>query len=386
MNFSGGVSGVSPEQQRLLKSNSHGFGQLTSSGRPAPLEFLQLLTLPLLIFGFTVFCLCSSLRYQNEAVLDHVLLYGVILLLAVPTVTLLVFVVGIVLSRQRTLVSWPAVVYWGYWPFWKAALCWAALYASCQLGNHVWSAYLLPSMQLADMQVYKNIDPAEVSGVRLQDAGVVDFSQSTGVDRTKGSCLRNGAVYCIAPIVVGGEFNTSKTSGVQDLFMAGKDCCSCSGETVGEFRCGDWSKPISATGYAKQIGGLRVVNQVDADFYRLAAQDWSATFQKEVNHAIFFDWVDGPALTLEESRTHGQRVLAGAVLLAPLALMAAALALRGGFAYLRYTGNAVPTGAPIPVGTGLPEKVNQHLLPEMHADNLERQAQMSGEAMRYSVL
>eukprot|EP00929_Paragymnodinium_shiwhaense_P052825 TRINITY_DN26456_c0_g1_i1.p1 TRINITY_DN26456_c0_g1~~TRINITY_DN26456_c0_g1_i1.p1 ORF type:complete len:382 (+),score=87.08 TRINITY_DN26456_c0_g1_i1:97-1242(+) len=377
-------AGITPEQRRLLQSKNHGFNQLVATGSMRLGEMLNFVGLPVVIFEFCLICLCSSLRYHQEDLLAHVRITGLMFFLTVPTVTIFVFLVGVMLSREHTVVSWPAVTYWGYWPFWRALLCWAAMYSASDIGNHLWYTYFLPHLQLDRLQVYHQLDPDQAPGRRLQDAGVVEFDAKAGVDRAKASCLRSGSVYCIAPIIVGDEINASSRGGSQDLFMAGRDCCSCEGEDVGGFRCGDWSKPISKIGYAKQIGGLRVVNGNYNDFYRLASDDWATTYHKEVNHAIFFEWVDHPALALQDMQNRGERLMWCALLGAPLASLILGQLLRVLFGYLRETGAAAPTGAPVPVGLG--HGVNKRFFPDMHADREERQAQMSAETLKYSIL
>merc|ERR1719401_690631 len=115
------------------------------------------------------------------------------------------------------------------------------------------------------LQAYSGIDPSSVSGKRLQDAGVVAFNASAGVDRMRAGCLKNGATFCVAPVVPGGELSPD-SSKTQDLFMVGTDCCSC----PGEFRCGDWNIP-------KPLGGLRVFDADKHSLFKLAAEERAVT-------------------------------------------------------------------------------------------------------------
>ncbi|CAL1156818.1 unnamed protein product [Cladocopium goreaui] len=101
-------------------------------------------------------------------------------------------------------------------------------------------------------QVYQSINPlnANVTGLRLQDAGAITFDRNSGVDRMMTGCFVDTTTFCVAAITSvsekAGRLIPSDLS-QYDLFMTGTDCCEC----PGEFRCGDWNHP------GEHLGGLR---------------------------------------------------------------------------------------------------------------------------------
>ena len=49
----------------------------------------------------------------------------------------------------------------------------------------------------------KNIDPTSAGGARLLDAGVVEFTNDSFVEAEKALGLKDGTIYCVAPITRG---------------------------------------------------------------------------------------------------------------------------------------------------------------------------------------
>lgn len=157
------------------------------------------------------------------------------------------------------------------------------------MGNHLWYNNFQTYLEYKNLQAYSNVDSFSQSGNRLQDAGLVVFNESDGVDRSKGACIVNGHTYCVAPIMLGGQVKkgVSQTfTGMQDLFMAGIDCCNC---PVTDFRCGDWADPTH-----EAVGGMRLLDDGARKMYRLAAEKWMVDYDKKSVHTIFFHWTNDP--------------------------------------------------------------------------------------------
>jgi len=175
-----------------------------------------------------------------------------------------------------------------WWPWWRFFMGVLAAVLGALLGRYIWHDMFNPYFELADLQVYSNVDPAVVAGDRLQDAGLVDFSPGVGVDRARGGCFKDGVTYCVAPILKGGAvlpgLADATQSGSYDFFVVGIDCCSCPNQ---DYRCGQFNNPLAD-------GGLRSIDYKSRPFYRLATEDWAAAYNKPVKHAIFFEWVQNP--------------------------------------------------------------------------------------------
>jgi hypothetical protein len=351
-----GFGGLTSEQQSLLKRNNHGLQLLKMGGHLNIWQMIDLVWLPVTIFAFTLLCLASSVRFDNEWLVHLVLCFGLIALLAVPTIAVLVLSFGVLSTHIYSRVRWPAAIYWGYWPFWTFVLCWSAFGIASRLGNSMWYHEVLPDMQLNRLQSYHAIDPSSFRGPRFQDAGIVTFNESVGVDRAQSGCLKNAATYCVAPIVIGDEMSVANATSMHDLFMAGKDCCEC----PGEFRCGDWNRPT------KRVGGFRIMDPTDSAFYRLAVEEWGAKYRQDSKHPIFFEWVDQPFDALADMHIRGQRLMVGLLIFAPVVIGILIHLLNLAFGVLQTRGRASPIDPPMPHAAGFGYAVSKRLLPQMH--------------------
>merc|ERR1719171_3482699 len=182
----------------------------------------------------------------------------------------------------------PAFIYWCWWPFWAFVLSLSAMFAGIALGQYLWYEEFMPYATLSRLQTYGMINPRLVPGERLQDSGIVEFANGVGLDRSKGGCFVNGRTYCVAPIIEGGALRSSlgdmPSSGGYDYFAVGVDCCSCPNQ---DFRCGEWNNPLA-------LGGLRSVDKSARPFFKMAVDDWSASYGKNPRHPLFFEWVNNP--------------------------------------------------------------------------------------------
>eukprot|EP00448_Togula_jolla_P003959 CAMPEP_0170600364 /NCGR_PEP_ID=MMETSP0224-20130122/17294_1 /TAXON_ID=285029 /ORGANISM="Togula jolla, Strain CCCM 725" /LENGTH=310 /DNA_ID=CAMNT_0010925083 /DNA_START=243 /DNA_END=1175 /DNA_ORIENTATION=- len=287
------------------------------------------------------------------------------ILIVSPTVAFVVLCVGILTTTCRSRVRWPPVVYWAWWPsvrFWSCVL---ALVLGMKIGNYLWENQFEPYQQMMRLQAYNNVNPSEVQGVRLQDAGIALFNETAGVDRGRTGCLKNGPTYCIAPIVKGGQImQGNEADGQFDLFMAGTDCCSC----PGEFRCGQWDMPSPV------LGGVRIVDSTDNQFYKLAAEAWSGLYGKPVRRPIFFKWVADPVKAWGNLRSNGVKFEALALLCIPLGLVLLMFIANGLIRLLNTYGWAAPMEAPLPP-PGLGRMMSAKFLPNMHRHQQDAEAQ-----------
>lgn len=351
--------GVPAEQRALLKNRNFGIRPLSTAGHLSAWRLLSMTWQAILIYIFTLLLLTAAdFRFTNAALMSVLYYVGLALLMLVPVVAIGVLVAGVVSTRLQSRVRFSAAVYWSWWPFWRFMLCVAAAACGTYLGNALWNQHFLPYTRLARLQAYSNIDPRINGGKRLQDAGVVSFNASAGVDRTRAGCLKNGATYCVAPIIIGKDVVKDLLGGdahpTQDLFMAGVDCCDC----PGEFRCGDWDRPL-------QLGGLRVFDATRHSFYTLAAQDWSATLHRSLGHPLFFEWTAHPMQTFQDLNDKGNHLRMLAFLAGPSLIVLATIALNGLLALLCRAGLAAPIETPVPP-PGLGRAMRSHFMPHMH--------------------
>lgn len=355
---------VTPEQRNLLQSRTFSLRPLSTAGDLSFGRLFRLIWLPVAVFAFTVLVLvATSIRYSSPT-LDSIILYsGLTVLLAYPTVALGLLVFGVVVARLHARVRWSAVMYWAYWPFWKLAMCLIAAAIGMQIGNYLWFSYFYSHQRYQNLQAYSGINAETTAGVRLMDAGIVTFDEGTGVDRMRISALKNGAVYCIAPILKNGTLQANPNDdSTYDLFMVGTDCCD-----NGEFRCGEWNLPGVP-------GGMRLLNEQATAMYRLASQDWATTYSKTVMHPIFFEWTSDPISAYTGMLTRGYKILALSLFLFPAATMIVAILLNGIIHLLADSGVATTLSAPLPQGS-VGRMLSSRFLPDIYKKQEEVRSQ-----------
>lgn len=356
-----------PEQKALLQ-NCKSFQHLGTS--PPMFSFsttLNIVWLPLLIFIFALVVLTSiPIRYTIPGLALAICIVGLCVMLIYPALSMGSLVFAVVTAK---FVSWDdtrvsAIVYWSYWPMWKGTMCWMAMLFGCLLGNHLWYNQIYPHTRIHRLQAYQEIDPARVGGVRLQDAGIVRFTEAADVDRLSIGCLKDKSTYCVAPIL-NNSHNLKETNYQQyDFFMAGTDCCAC----PGEFRCGDWDK-------ASQLGGLRIIDSDARDFYKLAIEDWAAAYGKTTAHPIFLHWAHDPVAANNEIEDRGWRFFVLALLAAPSMFVLMALVLQGIFRYLCEEGFAVRESLVLP-SDGVAHWLCVRFVPDMHKHSVNTHTQL----------
>lgn len=201
-------------------------------------------------------------------------------------ITVVLFLLAVVKNKYLHEFYRSSLFFWGWWPMWLLVTVSGATAVGFLTGSYLWNDCLGPYFELKKLQKYKDINPEHIPGSRLQDAGLVDFTNFVEMDRSKGGCYMNqGNTYCLAPIVNGGEvkygMQGTPRTGSFDYFAVGINCCSCPNR---DFQCGDWRNPIAS-------GGIRSLDARARPFYQLALDDWQASYQKSSKSPLFFEWV-----------------------------------------------------------------------------------------------
>ncbi|OLQ01225.1 hypothetical protein AK812_SmicGene16032 [Symbiodinium microadriaticum] len=228
IHLDGGLK-VPAEQRALLSRRNYTLRPLSSVGALGPWKVLDVAWQPAAVF---IVSMLVHAKLHMAALTAGVLF----VFLVFPTMELVVLLIGIVAAAIWRGVRWQSVVFWTWWPFWKFLLCVGAASLGTALGGSLWQHSYHPSQLLSKMQVYESISPANATGLRLQDAGQISFATAVGVNRQMTGCLKDGATFCIAPVVAIGEkdgLRVPANMSQYDLFMVGVDCCEC----PGEFRC-----------------------------------------------------------------------------------------------------------------------------------------------------
>mmetsp|Transcript_126650 Transcript_126650/g.364238 ORF Transcript_126650/g.364238 Transcript_126650/m.364238 type:complete len:316 (-) Transcript_126650:65-1012(-) len=173
----------------------------------------------------------------------------------------------------------------GHWPKLAAVLFGAASLVAVVISEMNYWYFSQPYFLLDSLRAYDDVNPAEMDGVRLMDAGRVRFDEGARLATDMAMSYTSWDIYCVAPITtaVGLPSQGSRLMSY-DLWAVGVNCCR-AGET--NFRCGEYDK-------AAAHSGLRQVSAEQRPYFRLAVQQAEAEYNIEATHPIFFYWVEDP--------------------------------------------------------------------------------------------
>jgi len=165
------------------------------------------------------------------------------------------------------------------WYVYIAMTSMLALIVGLVAGESNYLTYMQPYYNLHGLAHYKDIDTNSYVGSQLMDAGRIDFKTGTKLDLKRSMGFKNKDIYCVAPIVTkGAGANASKSV---DFWAVGKNCCS---GLQADFHCSGFSD-------SKATGVIRMMEEEDRTYYRLAVQEAEATYHMKASHPLFFEWV-----------------------------------------------------------------------------------------------
>lgn len=162
------------------------------------------------------------------------------------------------------------------------------LFASCLLawigafGLGLWNygSNMLPYYNIVTLNTYTNVDPGQIAGTGVMDAGRLSFKAGSFIDTKKAIGFKNVDTYCVAPVT-----STKTPLLTYDFWAVGVNCCS--GEP-GDFHCGEYD------GTLQLGGGDRVLDSSSIKWFTLATQQAESLYHLRVGHAIFFKNVADP--------------------------------------------------------------------------------------------
>jgi len=291
----------------MYHPNSYGANQDIASNKPIIQQPPQAMKKRFNLVGgvfalfipWTLFCLVVALWSFDFRYLHPAATVGITLIFVIPLVLMTVY---------KVIQSFRALVYGRYnlvdtgdkaaWTLFILISCCVALICAFLLGNYNYQMNMRGVYDVTSMNSYVGVNPSTMRGQELMDAGQVQFIDGTNLDFKYANGFKNTDVYCVAPIT----FKDTVLS-AYDFWAVGKNCCSDSSTT--DFKCGEYQ----TTGLK---GGLRMVEDADRDFYRLAVQQAESTFALKAIHPLFFYWAQDPSeLVASKERVGYQWVLAG---------------------------------------------------------------------------
>jgi hypothetical protein len=210
-----------------------------------------------------------------------------------------------------TLVTIAIALLWCLWLVSFYAACWARLnimeptwltYFSFTLllavvtgplcGQWIYNSLYEPYLRVRDLKTITNFDVSHERSSSILDAGIVYFAAGQFLDGLRSWHFKHHTTYCVAPIVHDRSALPSTAS--YDFWAVGKDCCS---TTSSDFRCGAWGKPHSSA-------AIRVLDEEDVPFYRLAVQQAETLYGITAANPVFFKWSIDPELEVNSWEEH----------------------------------------------------------------------------------
>lgn len=162
------------------------------------------------------------------------------------------------------------------WALFIAVTAAVAFGVGVPMGSYNYSKNMRGIYDVQSLNAFVEVNPATMRGQELMDAGRVQF---------------------VAPITVN---NAALAS--YDFWAVGKNCCS---DQLADFRCGAYKSQEAK-------GGVRVTDDVDRDFYRLAVQQAQSAHAIKAIHPLFFEWTgDTHEQMLNDERAGYQFFLMG---------------------------------------------------------------------------
>jgi len=180
-------------------------------------------------------------------------------------------------------------------PNWFTFLCIASLVAwfgGVICGNWNFDHNMRPFYNVEDMNTYVGVDPSTARGPELMDAGRAMFADASRLDLSKSMGFRSTDTYCVAPVTMG-----ESPLATYDFWAVGMNCCS---GNAGDFHCGQFNNPHAGA-------GLRLMDDEQRTFYRLAVQQAEAAYQIQALHPVFFIWMEDPVAEMAAYQDDGFR-------------------------------------------------------------------------------
>jgi len=237
------------------------------------------LVLPWLLFSLMYALMSFSLHYEQPAVCYLCVVIGFLVVLMTAKLAF-----DAVTKQRRDGSADPS------WFVFLAVACFVAWMGGVALGDLNYYYNMQPFYVIRTLNSYPSVDPSEMSGQQLMDAGRMTFVSGSKLDLKKSMAFRNLDTYCVAPIVGNMTKGTS-----YDFWAVGLNCCS---GKPGTFGCGEYNNPHA-------LSGLRVMREDQIGFYRLAVHQAEASYNIKAPHPLFFHWMQDPVAEISAYSDEG---------------------------------------------------------------------------------
>jgi len=230
------------------------------------------IVLPSLIFALVYYARAMWVRYQYPWLSVGIATWFFLMVLFTGAMAL-----GSCLGKNKTgdsgLVS--------FLLFFTCLLAWAAAFYTGDITFHQYTENYYGLMRL---NTYRSVDPQKSNGQQVMDAGVIEFTPGSSLDLRHSIGFKDGDVYCVAPVMKNGTGIGHGQTHV-DFWAVGVNCCS---GKAADFSCGEYKM-------ASTRSGVRLVNDDQRQFFRLAVQKAEAQYNIQATNPIFLHWIGTPS-------------------------------------------------------------------------------------------
>lgn len=179
------------------------------------------------------------------------------------------------------------------WYTYAAGSVFGAAVLASVFGNMVFWSCTERYYDYLTLNTYSGVNPAREVAAQVMDAGRVYFAAFTHLDQARTIGFKNKDMYCVVPITSGQTQGANL--GRYDFWAVGVNCCS----EGGKFKCGaDWDN-------RKARSALRLMDEDQRPFFRLAVQQAEAAYGITAPHPIFFHWSQDPVAEINKHNVDG---------------------------------------------------------------------------------
>jgi len=165
------------------------------------------------------------------------------------------------------------------------------------LGDQVFSNFMQRYYDYLNLNDYSSINVSTMRGQQLMDGARLNFVNGTSPDLRKAIGFQNLHTYCVAPLSIADPNNVRSELASYDFWAVGIDCCS--GDNT-DFHCGEYNNP-------KALAGLRLLEDSDRAYYRLAVQQAEAMYHIKAEHPLFLYWTADPVQEMQSWKQEGYK-------------------------------------------------------------------------------
>lgn len=151
-------------------------------------------------------------------------------------------------------------------------------------GNQIFTNFMTRYRDYTNLNDYNYVDVVRTRGQQLMDGGRLNFIEGTKLDLRKAIGFKNLRTYCVVPLTMANKHGVMNELSSYDFWAVGLDCCS--GDNT-DYHCGEFNN-------TKARGGLRLLEDDDRAFYRLAVQQAEGMYHINADHPLFLYWTEDP--------------------------------------------------------------------------------------------